>query len=253
MALILVAGLLFLTTVLVYIYLKRPYTLIDNQLSGAKPQVLFGNLLNSGILTGKATFCETILDYQRRYGDKFVFWFGSYPCITFCLPEHAQTILSDRNTFEQSPLFLPNFHLLCPQGLVVLAGAKWKRHIRVMLPLFRRAKVMQYLDTIVKCTDHFIDQGLGNGQIHTDLLQRCQALTMSVIGLVGFDYDLSNVDSPTRIAFHDFSYYTTMAMLMAPLPKWFTKVYLKLNRRYQRIHQHIHEITEKIVEKEVNN
>ncbi|CAF4026968.1 unnamed protein product, partial [Rotaria sp. Silwood1] len=81
-------------------------------------------------MTGKSTLTQTMLDYQRRFGDKFQFWFGSHRCPTFCQMEHAQTIFSDRYTFEQSPLFVPNFDLLCPNGIVMLNGAKWKRHIR---------------------------------------------------------------------------------------------------------------------------
>ncbi|CAF1347960.1 unnamed protein product [Rotaria sordida] len=66
-----------------------------------------------------------------------MFWFGPHRCIVFCRPEHAQIIFTDRHNFEQSPLIMPNFDLLCPYGISLLTGAKWKRHIRVMLPMFK--------------------------------------------------------------------------------------------------------------------
>ncbi|CAF1095535.1 unnamed protein product [Adineta steineri] len=254
MTLILFTSLLCLVLILIYIYFKRRYTLINNNLPGDKPQIFFGNLLNSGFLTRKKSFHEILHDYQRRYGDKFTFWFGLQPYIVFCLPEHIQTILSDRHTFEQSSSFIPNFDLVCPNGIVVLAGAKWKRHVRVMLPVFKRAKMIQHLDTITECADHFIDQCLLDNHIHTDLVHRCQTFTMNVIGLIAFDYNLeSNINSPIKIAFQDFVSYVTIVILMSWLPQWISKIYLKFNWKYQKIHRLIRELTEKIVEQEQNN
>src|ERR1700722_16600546 len=98
-----------------------------------------------------------------------------------------EQIFTDRHTFEQSPLFLPNFDLLCPQGIIMLTGAKWKRHVRIILPMLKRAKIISHLDTIVEYADRFIDRHLNDGHIHTDLLRSCQTLTMNIIGLIGFD------------------------------------------------------------------
>jgi len=254
MALILFSSLILLATILAYIYLKRRYTLTNSDLPGTKPQILFGNLLNSGLLTGKLTFHQIMLEYQRRYGDKFVYWFGSQPFIVFCLPEHAQTIFSDRHTFEQSPLFLPNFDLICPNNITVLSGAKWKRHIRVMLPAFKRAKMIQHLDTIIECADRFIDQHLTDNKVHTDLLACCQTVTVNIIGLIGFDYDLeSSGNSSSKIPFQDFISYVAMLMVTVWLPRWVNRVYLKFNWNFQRTHRVIRELIEKIVEQEQNN
>jgi cytochrome P450 len=253
MSLLLLVGLFFLTIILAYILLKRRYFPINNDLPDTKPQIFFGNLLNSGLLTGKSTFHEVMLDYQRQYGDKFVFWFGSNPCIAFCLPEHAQTIFSNRHTFEQSPSFLPNFDLICPHGIIMLAGAKWKRHIRVMLPALKRVKMLQHFDTIIECADRFIDQCLNDNQVHTDLVLRCQTVTMNIFGLIAFDYDLeSSVDSPSKTAFHDFISHVTIVMLISFLPRWFNKLYLRYNWKYQRTHRFIRELMEKVIEQEQN-
>ncbi len=153
-----------------------------------KPQIFVGNLINSGLLSGKTTFPEVLIDFQCRYGDKFMFWFGPHPCVVFCRPEHAETILTDRQHFEQSPLAMPNFDLLCPYGLSPIRGAKWKRHVRVMLPMFKRANMIAHLDTILRCADRFIDQNLHDGQVHRNLYSCCQTFTMYVIGFIGFDY-----------------------------------------------------------------
>jgi cytokinin trans-hydroxylase len=253
MALLLFTGLLVLTIILAYIYLKRRYILTDINLPGTKPQILFGNLLNSGLLSGKFTFHEVMHNYQRQYGDKFVFWFGSHPFLTFCLPEHAQTIFNDRR-FEQSPLFLANFDLICPSNITVLTGARWKRHARIMLPFFKRAKVIQHLDTIIECTDRFIDQYLNENEIHRNLVDHCQKLTMNIIGFIGFDYDLENYgNSRSKVNFPDFVFHATSVMFMAWLPRWMIKIYLKFNWKFQRIYRQMRELMERIVEQEQNN
>jgi cytochrome P450 len=218
-----------------------------------KPQIFVGNLINSGILSGKKTFPEVLIDYQRQYGDKYVFWFGPHPCIVFCRPEHVEAILTDRQTFEQSPFAMPNFDLLCPHALSLLRGAKWKRHARVMVPMFKRAKMIAHLDTILQCADRFIDQNLRDGEIHRNLCSCCQSLTMNVIGFIGFDYDFDNItDSQLKIAFEDFIAYAAFMMMIPWAPRWLDKLYLKWNRKYQRTRRFIREVSEKIIEKEQN-
>ncbi|CAF3811990.1 unnamed protein product [Rotaria sp. Silwood1] len=194
-----------------------------------------------------------MFDYQRRFGDKFQFWFGSHRCLVFCQMEHAQTIFSDRDTFERAPLALPNFDLLCPNGLMLLTGAKWKRHIRVLLPMLKRAKIISHLETIVECADRIIDQNLHPSQVHRDLITCCQSFTMNVIGFIGFDHDFDiHVNSPIKEAFQDFIFNATLLMMTPWVPRWLWKIYLKFNWKYQRAYRLIHELTEKLVEEEQN-
>jgi cytochrome P450 len=137
---------------------------------------------------------------------------------------------------------------------MTLSGEKWKRHIRVILPAFKRAKIMQYIDTIIECTDRFIDQSLIDKQVHKDLVHRCQRLTTNIIGFIAFDYDLeSEVGSALQTVLHDFIYYAAFVMKYAWLPRWLSKLYLKLNWKYQRTHRFLYELAEKIVQQEQNN
>ncbi|CAF3629964.1 unnamed protein product [Rotaria socialis] len=242
-----------LVIVLVYIYLKQCYAPRRDDLPGVQPHIFFGNLLNSGILKQESTFNQVLIDYQRRFGDKFQYWFGSHRCLVFCRVEHAQAIFSDRHTFEQSPLFLPNFDLFCPNGIAMLTGAKWKRHIRVLLPMLKRAKIVGHLAMITQCTDRFIDRYLHAGQIHRNLYAACQSLTMNVIGLIGFDCDFdTHVDSPIKKAFLDFIFHSTLLMMTPWTPRWLGKIYLRFNRKYQRAYQLVHKLAEKLVKQEQN-
>ncbi|CAF0940799.1 unnamed protein product [Rotaria sordida] len=250
---IVIAALFVIVITLIYIYLKRAYSPSPDDLPGVKPHIVFGNLLNSGILTGKLSFHQVFLDYQRRFGDKFQFWFGSHRCFVFCGVEHAQIIFADRHTFEQAPLSFPNFDLLCPNAIVMLTGAKWKRHIRVLLPMLKRAKIIGHLETIVQCADRFIDQNLHPDQVHRDLVSCCQSFTMNVIGFIGFDHDFdAHINSPIKKAFRDFILHSVFIFLSPWLPQCLGKIYLKYNWKYQHAYRLIHELSEKLVEEEQN-
>jgi pentalenene oxygenase len=247
------AVLVLFVIVLIYAYIKQHYSAFNDDPPGKKPQIFFGNLLNSGALTGRKAIHEIFFAYQRKYGDVFLFWLGPHRCPVFCLPEHAKEIFSDRHTFERSPLFIPNFDLLCPHSIINLTDAKWKRHARVMLPMFKRAKIMPYQETILHCVDRFIDTHLEDKHIYTDLVLRCQSLLLNIIALIAFDYDLdAAVDSPLRLAFEDFAYYTAQFSMALWLPRWLGKLYLRLNWKYQRAHRLLRKLAEQIVEQEQN-
>ncbi|CAF4423388.1 unnamed protein product, partial [Rotaria sp. Silwood2] len=253
MALIIFASLFVIVIILLYIYLKRSYSPSPDDLPGVKPHIFFGNLINSGILTAESTFHEMMLDYQRRFGDKFQFWFGSHRCFIFCRIDHAQTIFANRHSFEQSPFILPNFDLFCPNGITILTGARWKRHVRVLSPMFKRRNIIGHLDTIVECADRFIDRNLDPGQIHRDLVSRCQSLTMNIIGLIGFDQDFDvQVNLHIKKAFQDFMLHVVLLMTTPCVPRWLAKIYLKCNWKYQRAYRLILELAEKLVEEEQN-
>lgn len=247
-------GLAIVAVTLLYAYLKRHYSRWITDPPGEEPYIFFGNLLTTGLLTNKSTLHEVMRDFQRRYGDKFMFWFGSHRCPVFCSPEHARTIFSDRFTFEQSPLFLPNFDLFCPHGIFLLTGSKWKRHIRVMLPMFKRVRIMHYLSTVVECTDRFIDRHLYNNQVHKDLRTHCQSLLMNIIGFIAFSYDFDSVlDASLKDALEYFSFQASLVMIIPWIPRWLIECYLKLNWKYQRSHRLIQELTEKILQNELDN
>ncbi len=243
-----------LVIVFVYVYVKRHYSSASDDPPGKRPQIFFGNLINSGLLTGRNAIHEVFSTYQHDYGDVFLFWFGPYPCPVFCLPEHAQAIFSDRQTFDESKLSLPNFDLLCPNGIVNLTGAKWKRHVRVMLPMFKRAKIAPYLETILHSTDQFIDRHLDDNRIYTDLVLRSQLLLMNIIALIAFNYNLdAALDSSLTLALQDFVYYAAQFVMASWLPRWLGKLYLRLNWKYQRARRILRELTERIIEQEQNN
>lgn len=78
-------------------------------------------------------------------------------------------------------------------------GSQYKRHILVVMPLFRRAKILPQIDTIIECTDKLLHnwRNQNDGQIHTDIVDQCQKLLLNIFSLIAFDYDLHTLDDTT--------------------------------------------------------
>ncbi|UJR29807.1 hypothetical protein I4U23_017351 [Adineta vaga] len=235
---ILVLFIIFLTTA--YWYLNSQYKTRNNKLRGLKPEWFFGNLRNTGILSGRVTFHEAFVELKEKYGDVFSFWLGSYHGIVLSRLDHVQQVLADRQTYDVAETTTRNFGVLFPTGLIALRGSDWKRHARFMLPMFKRAKVLPYFDTIITCTDRFIDERLApqNGQIRTDLVEQSQRFLLNIIAFIAFDYDLEASASPgvfdLRDAFNDFVHVANQFILMNGIPMWIGKLILKMSRKYQR-------------------
>jgi cytochrome P450 len=90
----------------------------------------------------------------------------------FSRVEDVQYIFANRHIYDVSDLVTSSFGILFPNGLISLRGDTWKRHARFMLPTFKRAKVLPYLDTVVSCIGRFIEEQFvhRDGQIHSDLV-----------------------------------------------------------------------------------
>ena len=141
----------------------------------------------------------------------------------------------------------------------IFVGAKFKRHAAVILPLFRRAKIISNFDVIVDCVDKLLDNWHEKPRdyIHTDIIPHTQNLVLQIFGMIAFDYDLQTLDySQTRkesnqltkalndmLSVLDVIYYT---------PKTFAKIYLKLNLRYQRARQIIEKHLNRMIEQELS-
>jgi len=123
-----------------------------------------------------------------------------------------------------------------------------------MLPMLKQAKIIHYIDAIVKYTDRFIDDHLHDNDLHKDLSVHCKTLLMNIIGFIVFNYDLnSTTNLPMKKALEDFAF---QASLIMPIPgrlRWLVKIYLKFNWKYQRLRRLIQELIEKIIEHEQNN
>ncbi|CAF5228878.1 unnamed protein product, partial [Rotaria magnacalcarata] len=85
---------------IVYVYSRLNRSNHTEKLPGIKPQWVFGNLYNTGIVSGRVTLPEAITELKEKYGDVFSFWFGPYYSIVLSRIDHVQHVLADRHTYD---------------------------------------------------------------------------------------------------------------------------------------------------------
>ncbi|CAF1199150.1 unnamed protein product [Didymodactylos carnosus] len=210
----------------------------NSNVPGVEPQFLLGNLLQSGALSGKPYF-QIFSDYQEKYGDIFKYRFGPHSVVAFNRLDHVQYIFAHRHIYDHAKLASETFSLLTPNGLIALTGAKFKRHARVMLPMFKKSKVVPYLETVNDCTDELLLQKWradGNEKLQTDIIRQCQDLLLCIITSIAFDYDLKTAESssPVRLAIKEFVDNFVKILLLSGTPTIFSRLYLKFNWKYQK-------------------
>jgi cytochrome P450 len=250
----LVVGLLLTIIILIYIYLKSHYSSSPDDPPGIKPQILFGNLINTGVLSGKKAFHEVLFDLQHRLGDVYQYWLGPNQCLVFCRLEHVEAIFKNRHIFELSPLSTSDIDFMTPNGIGSAIGTKWKRHARFLLPLFKRANIVDYFDIIVRCTDRFIDRELHPDQIHRNLVAKLQSLTLNILGFITLNRNFdADGNSQIEVALEEFSSIINIFFKMPWVPAWFWRIFLKLNWKYQRVYQIIYKLVEEVFEQEREN
>ncbi|CAF1186860.1 unnamed protein product [Rotaria sp. Silwood1] len=160
--------------------------------------------------------------------------------------EAAAVFKTDVNTFKEN---------VCK----TMAGPKYKRHAAVILPLFRRGKILNNYDLILDCTDKLLDQWRSKTDIDPDhvylnIVDQCQNLSLSIFGFLAFDYDLQTIEEPNinkknqlTKALNDF---LQVFIQTIRLPNFIAKLYLKLSSRYQRAKATIDQYLNQIMEHE---
>lgn len=143
--------------------------------------------------------------------------------------------------------------------LYFIVGPKYKRHASVILPLFRRGRIMNHYGLIVDCTDKLLDQwrsktDMDPGYVHLNVVDQCQNLSLAIFGFIAFDYDLqtldeTNINEKNKLtqALHDF---LEIFLETVRAPNFLAKIILKFSSRYQRAKATIDECLNTIMEEE---
>ncbi len=150
---------------------------------------------------------------------------------------------------EKDPLFF----------LISIIGHKYKRHASIILPLFRRGKIVNNLDLIIDCTDKLLDQWRSKtdhdpNYIHLNIVDQCQNLSLAIFGFLGFNYDLQtleelNINQKNKLtqALNDF---LEIFILTTRMPNFVSEFYLKISPQYRRARVTIEECLNQIIDQE---
>jgi cytochrome P450 len=219
--------------------------------------------------------------FQDEYGDTFQLWLGLLHMNFVCNPEDVQHVFTHRHIYEQGDLHVNqhrlvfNDALICNIGMYICndyfrnlfvlfiqfftIGPKYKRHAGIVLPLFRRGKILNNYDLIIDCTDKLLDQWRSTtdndpNHIHLNIIDQCQNLSLAIFGFIAFGYDLqtleeSNINKANKLtqALNDF---LEIFIHTTRLPNIISELYLKLNFRYQRTRLIIEQFLNQIMEQE---
>ncbi len=95
--------------------------------------------------------------------------------------------------------------------------------------LFRRNKIVEYLDTIVACIDKLLTQWHINNKdptyIHLNMVKKTQQILIDTFGLIGFDYDLHTLDDKDD---------NSTIVIFTQLPEVIGCIYLFFNLQYRQ-------------------
>ncbi len=141
----------------------------------------------------------------------------------------------------------------------VYSGAKYKRHASLILPLFRRSKIISNLNIIINCTDKLLLRWRARdnaSRVHLDMIEQCQHLLLSIIGFIAFNYDLQTLENEENIhqneLGHALQVYLQSYRTVFYLPKPVARIYMALNRDYQKslivLRRYVHSIIEETIQ-----
>ena len=94
-----------------YFYLSYRYFRLDPRFPGLKPEFFFGSIrqmgLTNGISLGTAQY-----QWQKRFGDIFQYFICYQAEYAFSLPEHFESVFTNRKIWDQSSLTIERFSYL---------------------------------------------------------------------------------------------------------------------------------------------
>ena len=103
------------------IYLKIKYFTLRGPLPGLKPQFLFGNLLQTGLLNG-VSLPEIYTSLRNRLGDNYQLQFGFLHFIVIGDIDDIQYIFTHPHIYDQGDWFVDQLGALIPNALITLKG-----------------------------------------------------------------------------------------------------------------------------------
>jgi cytochrome P450 len=127
---------------------------------------------------------RTMTEWWRSYGDTLRFRLGPKTLHLFSHPELAEEILikqADRFVKVYDPRRPVGLALVLGNGLVTSSGEVWKRHRRIIQPIFHRARLTAMADRMVQIGEQRIAGWSERMEQPIDVAADMMALTLEVI------------------------------------------------------------------------
>ncbi|KAL5217693.1 hypothetical protein ABZP36_018377 [Zizania latifolia] len=132
------------------------------------------------------------LAWKDLYGGTFLFWVGPQPRICISDYEMVKQILLNKSGHFVKNDAHPTILAMIGKGLVLVEGAEWVRHHRVVSPAFAMDKLKMMTKTMVSCAEGFIKEWQYQAcnsksiEIEVEFNKQFQELTADVISHTAF-------------------------------------------------------------------
>ncbi|CAM0906855.1 unnamed protein product [Alopecurus aequalis] len=210
MVVVALASLLALSALSRFVWRPRAITKMfrTQGVRGPEYRVLLGNigemkrlLTESGGLVldvGCHDYSTLVQPYFRKwmtlYGRTFVCWLGERPDVFMGDLDMVKKVLSDRTgLFSKNPVNEQVARLL-GKGLILIDGDQWKRHRKVVHPVFNVDKLKMLAMTVSDCVGLMVSEweaklDKAGGDVEIEMSGQFEELTADVISCVAFGSD----------------------------------------------------------------
>ncbi|MDH4081161.1 MAG: cytochrome P450 [Nitrospira sp.] len=162
-----------------------PFTLVD--VPGAIP--LLGHL---GAFRKQPL--EMLTTWWRRHGDALRFRLGRRTLYLFSHPDLAEEVLvkqSDRFVKVYDPQRPTGLALVLGNGLVTSSGEVWKRHRRIIQPIFHRSRMAEMADRMAQVGEQRMAAWNGRAGGTIDIAAEMMQLALEVISQTMFSASMT--------------------------------------------------------------
>lgn len=127
---------------------------------------------------------QTMVEWWHRYGDALRFRLGPKTLYLFSHPTLAEEVLvrqADRFVKIYDPRRPVGLALVLGNGLVTSSGEVWRRHRRIIQPIFHRARLTAMADQMVQIGERRIARWVERTEQPMDIAAEMMVLTLEVI------------------------------------------------------------------------
>jgi len=151
---------------------------------------------------------QLLLRMSQQFGDIGAFHFGPRMVPLLNSPDLIRSVLVDQEAnFEKTATVRALAVPVVGNGIFLSEGEQHRQQRRLLAPLFQHRRVLSYAQTIVKCTEHLLEQWKEGATIL--LANEMRRLTLWIISQVLFGADISGEERQLGEALTDtFRYFT---------------------------------------------
>ncbi|KVP92691.1 cytochrome [Burkholderia ubonensis] len=151
-----------------------------------------GSMLMGNLSEYKRDPITMLLRLQQQYGDIARNRLGPFLTHALARPEYVQHVLNDNHHNYARGRFYDNFKMFFGNGLLTTDGEFWRRHRRVVQPLFHRKQVDTHIKAVGDSALALVERWLKQPSHEPfDVVEEMMRVSLQMLGLMLFNTDIS--------------------------------------------------------------